>query len=290
MECPQISALRAARIARILTLIFLWLAVLVATFQAVSARAQAPDSDRDAVLRQARAYQDRYRTGDLTVVPAYVAMLDAATRNFPQDADVWYAMGVAHLAHAATALVPGGNPADAMAPMQKGPVALWKALQIKPDHADAMAQLGGVQAMLGPVLQRPAMLTRGIAQMNKAVEIAPASVRARLQRAFIGLSLPEELRDRAAEAADLEFLSDAADFGRPGDYVRLLRADLHAEVGERAAAQTLYRFVAATGSTAAARDAQARLVALDAGGVPMSDIKALRSAAGAQCAMCHGRD
>jgi len=274
--------------ARILTLIFVWLAMIFAALHAVSASAHEPETHRDAVLRQARTYQERYRVGDVQVVPEYVAMLDAATREFPNDAEVWYALGVAYLAQAATALLPGGTPADAMVPMQKGPAALWKALQIDPDHAEAMAQLGAVQAMLGPVLQRPAMLTRGIAQMNQAVRMAPGSVRVRLQRAFIGLSEPDELRDHAAEAADLDFLSDKADFTRPGDYVRLLRADLYAELSEPALARELYLFVAATGSPEAATQARSRLASLDAGAVPPADIKALRIAAGAQCAMCHG--
>lgn len=290
MDCQHSAVVRAHQASRILTWVFIWFGVIVASFHVVSASAHTPEAGRDQILRQARAAQDRFRAGDLGVIPEYVAMLDAAARAYPDDADVWYAMGVAHLAQAATALMPGGNPADAMAPMQKGPAALWKALQLKPDHAEAMAQLGGVQAMLGPILQRPAMLTRGVTQMNKAVQTAPGSVRVRLQRAFTGLSLPDELRDHAAEAEDLEFLIEAADFSRPGDFVRLLRADLHSEMGEADLARTLYRFVEATGSAAAAVDAKSRLQALDAGGVPISDIKALRVAAGARCAMCHGRD
>lgn len=284
MDCRKV----ARETSRILTLIFICLAMLVAALHATSASADASGMHREEVLQQARAYQNRYRIGDVSVVPEYVAMLEGATRGFPSDAEVWYALGVAYLAQAATALLPGGAPADAMGPMQKGPAALWKALQIDPDHAEALAQLGAVQAMLGPVLQRPAMLTRGIAQMNQAVKMAPASVRVRLQRAFIGLSLPEELRDHAAEAEDLEFLSDQADFGRPGDYVRLLRADLHAELSELERARELYRFVDATGSPEAASRARSRLASLDSGGVPPAEIKALRVAAGAQCTMCHG--
>jgi hypothetical protein len=49
----------------------------------------------------------------------------------------------------------------------------------------------------------------------------------------------------------------------------------------------LYQVVEKSASPAAA-DATARLSALGQGGVSMSDIKALRAAAGAKCAMCHG--
>jgi hypothetical protein len=70
--------------------------------------------------------------------------------------------------------------------------------------------------------------------------------------------------------------------------VRLLRADLHAELGEDAEARSLYGFVRDTGYDAAAAQAADRIASLDAGSVPTADIKALRVASGAQCAMCHG--
>jgi len=50
----------------------------------------------------------------------------------------------------------------------------------------------------------------------------------------------------------------------------------------------MYRAVEASGSGASA-DARKRLSALESGGVPMEEIRFLRSAAGAQCAMCHAR-
>ena len=64
--------------------------------------------------------------------------------------------------------------------------------------------------------------------------------------------------------------------------------DLEFETGKPELARAMYRNVENTGS-GASMDAKARLAALDAGGVSMTDIKALRTAAGAQCAMCHGR-
>lgn len=287
MECSRTAHARARVATRILTLAFVWIAMLVGSFEALGIEAPAAP-DRDAVLREAHLHQLRYRTGDLSRVPEYVAMLESASQAYPGDAEVWYALGVAYLAQAATALAPGSNPADAMAPMQKAPVALWKALRIDPEHAGAMAQLGGVQALLGPVLQRPRMLERGIAQMNRAVEMAPRSLRARLQRAFVGLSLPAEQRDPAAEAEDLDFLDAVSDLGLASDYVRLLRADLHAEQGEADAARALYRFVGETGADAPAAMARTRVALLAGGGVPTADILELRRAAGAQCAMCHG--
>jgi len=119
------------------------------------------------------------------------------------------------------------------------------------------------------------------------VELAPQLKRARLQRAFSGLSLPDALRDHEKEAEDLEFLIAAAEASRAGDYVRLMRGDLAFETGRADEARTLYQTVGKSTSPAAG-EAKARLAALDRGGVAMSDIKTLRAAAGANCAMCHG--
>jgi hypothetical protein len=285
MDCQRI----ASAIARDGTRIAMWVVVILFCLAWIpAALAGTPNQKATDVLEQAWKYQLQYRSGNLDIVPAYVALLEEATKAKPNDAELWYQMGVAYLAQAARALQPGGNPADAMSPMTKGPVALWRALQIKPDHAEALAQLGGVQAMLGPVLQKPEMVTRGVAQMNRAVELAPNSKRARLQRAFSGLSLPDSLRNHAAEAEDLDFLMEAAAWTRAGDYVTLMRADLYFETGKPDLARALYEIVEQSGTTATA-DAKARLSALDKDGIPMSEIKALRMAAGAKCAMCHGK-
>jgi tetratricopeptide (TPR) repeat protein len=285
MDCQQIASVRCRQATKIATLIFMVLGCLIPF---VAAFAHTPGEKASDVLEQVSRYQSEYRSGNMDIVPAYVAMLEEATKAEPDNAEVWYAMGVAYLAQAARALQPGGNPPDAMSAMQKGPAALRRALQLDPDHAEALAQLGGVQALMGSFMQSPAMAARGVAQMNRAVELAPNSKRARLQRAFSGLSLPDTLRNHAAEAEDLDFLIEAAAWTRAGDYVTLMRADLYFETGKPDLARNLYEIVEQSTSPAAA-DAKARLSSLDNGGVAMSEIKALRTAAGAKCAMCHGR-
>jgi tetratricopeptide (TPR) repeat protein len=224
----------------------------------------------------------------MDIVPTYVAMLEEATKAQPDSADLSYALGVAYLAQGARAMMPGGTPADAMPAMQKGPAALRRALQLNPDHAEALATLGGVNAMMATFMQAPAMAARGVAQMNRAVELAPNSTRVRLQRAFSGLNLPDTLRNNAAEAEDLDFLVTAGYGKRAGDYVRIMRADLYFETGKPEQARELYRAVESAKSPAA-DIARTRLLSLDKGAIEMSEIKALRNAAGAQCAMCHGK-
>jgi tetratricopeptide (TPR) repeat protein len=292
MDCQADIAERARHAARfgteVLVWIFIFLAIVGAPFAARAQSAQPAIPKAREVLVKARDYQMQFRAGNMDVIPEYIALLEAATKREPDSADLWYALGRAYLMEGARALLPGGNVADAMPAMQKGPAALKRALQINPDHADSLAQLGGVQALMASLMQAPVMAKQGVAQMNRAVELAPNSTRVRLTRAFLGLTLPDDLRDHAKEAEDLDFLIEDTYGSRSIDYVRLLRADLDFETGKTESARDAYQLVADTGSNAPSKEAKARLAALEKGGIALSDIKALRSAAGAQCAMCHG--
>jgi hypothetical protein len=136
--------------------------------------------------------------------------------------------------------------------------------------------------------QRPAGAAKGVDEMNRAIALAPTSRRVRLQRAFSGINLPDALRSRANEAEDLEFLLTVANNTRPGDYLRLMRGDLHAENGAVDLAREQYATVAKS-SAPASTIATVRLAALDAGGVPVAEIKKLRAQAGTNCLMCHGK-
>jgi hypothetical protein len=229
-----------------------------------------------------------FRAGQVDIVPEYVAMLEDATQADPENAELWNAMGVAYLAQAARAMMPGGIAADAMVAIQKGPAALERAIQLNPSHAEALATRGGVQAFMGLYQKGPAGAAEGIANMDRAIAIAPTSRRVRLQRAFSGIYLPDALRIRAAEAEDLDFLIAIAGGTRAGDYVRLLRGDLHAESGTSDLAREQYELVMKSSSPASA-EARSRLDALQQGGVAAADIKKLRTAAGTNCLMCHGR-
>jgi hypothetical protein len=124
--------------------------------------------------------------------------------------------------------------------------------------------------------------------MNRAVELSPDNMRVRLVRGFLGSTLPDDLRNVAAEAEDLDFIIEQAYGSRSTDFVRIMRADLDFEIGKLDLAREGYQFVAQDGSPAAAAEARSRLAALGKGVAPMPEIKALRSAAGAQCSMCHG--
>jgi tetratricopeptide (TPR) repeat protein len=283
MECRRI----APNIVRVATLIAMWVVIALAFLQAAigTARADMPVGKDYAAL--AHHYEMQYRSGNVEVVPQYVAAMDEATQLAPDNADNWYRLGRAYMAVAARALAEN-KPGEAMPAMQKGPAALMRALKLNPQHAPALVQIGGVQTMLGPVLKKPEWVTRGIDQMNQAVKIAPDSMRVRLQRAFLGVNLPDELRNRDAEAQDLDYVIENSDWGTAVQYVMILRGDLHAENGDLQQAASYYRSVR-DATSPASPEANSRLTALAMGAVPQGDIKHLRTAAGAQCAMCHGR-
>jgi len=249
---------------------------------------QTSGSSTADILRQARAYQFQFRAGQYDIVPQYVAMLEEATKADPENADLWNAMGVAYLAQAAGTMLTGGKPADAMTAGQRGSQTLEHALKLNPDHAEALATHGGMQAIMASLLHSPQLAAKGVADMNRAVELAPNSVGVRLARAFNGLSLPDTLRNHAAEAEDLDFLIKVAGRSRAGDYLHIMRGDLYFELGETDLARNQYETAANSASRAAA-EARARLTSLTQGGVAAAEIKKLRSAAGANCTMCHGR-
>jgi len=264
-------------------------AILLSLTAGTVALAQATDAGTADILRRAMRYQVQFRAGQMDIIPEYVAMLEEATKADADNADLWNAMGVAYLAQAARAMMPGGKPADAMPAIQKGPAALERALQLNPNHAEALATHGGMQALMGSFFRKsPAVTANGVAEMNRAIELAPGSRRVRLQRAFSGINLPDAIRNRAAEAEDLDFLITLTSGTRAGDYIRLMRGDLYVETGSNDLAREQYEVVVKSTSPAGT-DAKSRLAALDQGGVPTADIKKLRQAAGANCVMCHGK-
>ena len=270
------------------SLVRVGLAVALALTVSFAALAQGTGAGTAEILRRAVSYQFQFRAGQVDIVSEYVAMLEVATNANPEDADLWDAMGLAYLAQAARAMMPGGNSADAIAAIKKGPAALEQALRLNPDHAGALATHGGVQAFMGLYQNAPAASAKGVANMNRAIALAPSSRRVRLQRAFSGINLPDAMRNRTAEAEDLDFLITVSSGTRAGDYIRLMRGDLHAEGGSTDLARAQYELVAESSSPAAA-EAKARLVSLDQGGIPDADIRKLRQAAGTRCLMCHGK-
>jgi hypothetical protein len=145
--------------------------------------------------------------------------------------------------------------------------------------------------MMGRQMNAPEVVSQAMADMKRAAVLAPESAAVRLVRAFGAPPMPEALRDKANEAADLDFLIERAEWSRAGNYMTILRADLHFENEEVDLARQLYEAVEGTGAAPAARLANARLALISQGrDAMMKDINALRAVAGTQCSMCHGRE
>lgn len=114
-------------------LLVLWGAPLPA-----AVAAPPPGVDIPAILKKSREYQLRFRDGDMEVVTANVDLLEKATAVEADNADLWYALGAAYVYVATRATLPGGNRADAVIALQKGMPALNRALQMNPDHGEAL--------------------------------------------------------------------------------------------------------------------------------------------------------
>jgi hypothetical protein len=225
-----------------------------------SATEPAAAVDIPAVLNQSRDYRFRFREGELDVAAANAALLENATAAETGNADLWNAMGLAYVYLAARATLPGGNRSDVVIALRKGMPALNRALEINPDQAEALSVRAGMRALVGMQMNAPQLVPQAMADMNRAVELAPTSVAVRLTRAFGGPNMPDELRNRMNEAADLDFLIEQAEGNR-------------------------------TGAASAAQVARSRLALFPQGkDAMMKDIKALRAVAGTRCSLCHGRD
>jgi hypothetical protein len=200
-------------------------------------------------------------------------------------------MGLAYVYLAARATLPGANRADAVIALQKGMPALNRALQINPDQAEALSVRAGMRALIGMQMNSPALVPQALAEMNRAVQLAPTSVPVRLTRAFGAPVMPDAVRNRVNEAADLDLLIEQAEGNRAGDFMTILRADLHFENGELDSARQLYKTVESAGAASAARLARSRLAQLSlARDAMMKEIQGLRAVAGTRCSMCHGRE
>jgi hypothetical protein len=100
-------------------------------------------------------------------------------------------MGVAYLAQAARAMMPGGVP-PTRSRHPEGPAALERAMQLNPTHAEAMATHGGVQAFMG-LYQRAGRRREGRGRDEPRDCARAHNRRVRLQRAFSGINLPDAL-------------------------------------------------------------------------------------------------
>ncbi len=248
---------------------------------------QAPSTaERSAAaVQQARRYALLVRSGQFDVAATSVTLLEGALQTDPENVALLNALTTAYQHQALAAGQPGGDVQEARGAGLRAFAVSERALRIDPEDPEALAAHGGMLFVASP---RPERVQAGIAEVFRAVALAPAAVQPRLYRKAIGLAQPADRRDTAALIDDLTFLSKAGAGSRSGDMEHVLLADVYAEIGKTDEARREY--LAATKRPASAvRDlVQSRLAALDQGVVPGSEIARLRGELG-NCLMCHAR-
>ena len=238
-----------------------------------------------AALQQARRYAVLVRAGQFDVARTAVTLLEEALKADPDNVALLNALTTAHQHQALAAGQPGGDLQEARSAALRAFAASERALKIDPDNPEALAAHGGMLFVGSP---RPERVEAGIAEVFRAVALAPAAVQPRLYRKAIGLAQPVDRRDTPALVDDLTFLAKVGGGSRSGDIEHVLLGDVYAEIGKVDEARREY--LAATKRPAsAARDlVQSRLAALGQGVVPASEITTLRGDLG-NCLLCHAR-
>jgi hypothetical protein len=260
---------------------------LVVHSMAVTVLTQQAVSDRAAVLKQTRAYALEFRAGQSDAAPKAVALAEAATTAHPNDAALWNALSEAHFLQASAAGQASGNPLDAFPHIERAQAASERALALAPDDPNALAGHGAALIFGALFQQKPALLRQAVAEMNRAVTLAPDATTPHLTRAFFTIGLPAPMRNADDIAADLRFLTTVAEGGRAGDHVHLLLGDLYAEGGRLEDARAEYMAAARRPASTAREQSAGRLAALARGGVPAGDIATLRGQLGSNCIMFH---
>ena len=154
-----------------------------------------------------------------------------------------------------------------MAGFRKAPAAYAVALKLDPDNVDALSGHGTLLIAMSAIQKKPELIDQGMAEMSRAVELAPTSTTPRLNRAFSGVNLPPAKRDVATIVQDLTFLAQASTGSQAGDYIHLLLGDLYYETGKPDLARAQYQAAARPGAKAEA-EARARLEGLAAADHP----------------------
>jgi tetratricopeptide (TPR) repeat protein len=262
-------------------------AALFATAGAALSQAPAADQPPSAeqALADARLASFKFRQGEYGVVQDAVARLEAAVQAHPNDGRLWNALGVAYFEHITADFSTGGFK-DIPTHLRKAQAAHEQALALNPNDPVALAGRATAYAIAAGFTRKFDVGRQGVADLNRAVELAPDETVVRLQRAFTNLGVGPDLRDRAAAETDLRHLIRLSEGSRPGDVLHVLLGDLQFEGGRADLARAEY--AAAARKDSAIRElGQARLASLASGGPPPAEVTRLRNDIARNCAMCH---
>jgi hypothetical protein len=251
---------------------------------------QDPQAKSRAALQQARAIAFEVRAGRVERAGTEIVLIDEAIASDPNNAALWIALSGAYFNQlAASASSANGNPGALLAQIQRAAGAIDHALAIEPDNPEALASHGAGLTLNALFQQKPDLAVKGMAEMQRAVELSPSNVPVRLIRAFFGVNVARNLRDSRGITDDLTYLMSIAGNSRAGDMLHILLGDLHAEEGRADMARIQYQAVAQRTLSPVKEQGAARLAALDGGGVAAVDIALVRGSLGTRCTMCHAK-
>lgn len=244
--------------------------------------------DQNRILDRARDEEHRFREGDLDAAARSVTLLERAVADHPSSSRLWTELGRAYFMEVSMTSVRQGPGPHVIAAMQRAREAYAQALQLDHQNWEALAGHGMSLVTLAHGSERNAAVSQGIQQLDHAVRQDPSNTAIRLLRAFTSVNVPPALRSHANVVEDLNFLIDAAPGGRAEDVLHVLLGDVYAENGDLKSAQREYEWIGGASQLAAGLK-DSRLRQLAAGGVPASDMAAVRGVLGSQCTMCHAK-
>lgn len=243
------------------------------------------------ILREQRRFALQARSGSSEISgTALLSKIKEAIAADPTNSELHRALGDMELISTAGTGTTGTFDVTQLVPIiQRATAAYARAAELDPNNAVAISERG-LMAVLGAFFKPdPAATARGLADLSKAIEIAPTAIVPRLNRAFTSVNLPLPVRSVPQAEEDLKFLTTVSEGGRSGDMIHLLLADLYFEVGRTEEARVQYEAARRRPASAVREQVASRLAALEKGSFPAADVAAVRGRLAGDCLMCHAK-
>ena len=234
------------------------------------------------------AYFYRARKGDGAALDKAIAAFERGAALAPQDSGFAAALGISNFMKISFLARSRAKYDDIVSAVKQTLAAFERAMERAPNDATLLSAHGSVLTILASFTNDGQTLTKGVEEMNRAVNANPKQVHPRLFRGFTHLNLPAGARDQKAALEDLNAIlsvSKASYNEQAQGVLRVMLGDLYFEAKETAKAKAEYEAAANLGAPPS-EQARARLAMLDTG---QPDAKAFASyrANVINCAICH---
>ena len=267
------------------------LAAILVFGTSVAVWTQTPKPSTAEVLRDARRFALQARSGSSDISgTAMLSKVKEAITADPANSELHRVLGDMELLSTSGTAATGTFDVNQLLPiLQRATAAYERAAELDPNNALAISERG-LMTVLGSFFKpQPELAARGLADLTRAVEMAPTAVVPRLNRAFTTVNLPPAVRTVAHAEEDLKFLTTVSEGSRPGDMIHLLLADLYFETGRIDEARVQYEAARRRPASALREQVASRLTALEKGSFPAVDVAAVRGRLASDCLMCHAK-